>query len=154
MWGLGIVKGLGITMRNWLRGPITVRYPDERLPMPERSRWALAPRYDEAGAPKCTACLVCVRECPDFILHLDVTVGPDGGKHINAYDYEIGACMMCGLCVEACPYDAIEMSHEFELAVKSPDGLRRVLLTDVDAAPIKRAKPADAVPEAKGGADA
>ena len=24
--------------------------------------------------------------------------------------------MFCGLCVESCPFDAIEMSHDYELA--------------------------------------
>ena len=33
--------------------------------------------------------------------------------------------MMCGLCVEACPFDAIEMSHDYELARIDPDARRR-----------------------------
>jgi formate hydrogenlyase subunit 6/NADH:ubiquinone oxidoreductase subunit I len=56
--------------------------------------------------------------------------------------------MMCGLCVAACPFDAIEMSHEYELATRDRADLVRVLLRDVDAAGPKRtpreAAPADA----------
>jgi len=142
MYGLGILKGMAVTMRNMLRGPITVQYPDERLPLPERARWAVAPLYDESGAPKCTACLVCVKECPDHILSLSVSTKPEGGKHIDEYRYEIGACMMCGLCVEACPFDAIEMSKEYELASADPSTLVRRLLVDVDAASPRKAKEA------------
>jgi NADH-quinone oxidoreductase subunit I len=128
------------TMRNMLRGPITVRYPEQRLELPERARWTVTPRYDDDGAPKCTACLICVKECPDHVLRLEVSTTEEGRKHIDRYVYELGACMMCGLCVEACPFQAIEMSHEYELATPSHDDLTRVLLADVDAASPRRAK--------------
>ncbi|MFU8890327.1 MAG: NuoI/complex I 23 kDa subunit family protein [Anaerosomatales bacterium] len=142
MWGKGILTGMRITMRNMLRGPITVKYPYEKLEIPERARWAVAPIFDEQGAPKCTACMACVRACPDHILDLEFTTREDKSKHIECYSYEIGACMMCGLCVEACPFDAIEMSHDYELARLDPAELTYDLLADVDAAPVKRARPA------------
>lgn len=154
MYGLGILKGMAITMRNMLRGSITVQYPDERLPIPERARWALAHKYDEFGAPKCTACMNCVRACPDDIIELTFTTAEDKTKHIDVYNYEIGACMLCGLCVESCPFDAIEMSSEYELAVGDPEGLTRTLLCDVDAASVKRAQPAPKAPPAEESADA
>jgi NADH-quinone oxidoreductase subunit I len=149
MWGAGILNGLRITMRNMLRGPITVRYPEERLQLPERARWTVAPRFAEDGSPKCTACLICVKECPDHVLRLESSPSAQGGKHIDAYVYEVGACMMCGLCVEACPFDAIEMTHDYELATRRRGDLVRVLLSDVDAASPRRAPT-----EAQGGENA
>jgi NADH-quinone oxidoreductase subunit I len=144
MWGTGILKGFGITMRNWFRGPITVQYPEQRLELPERARWTVTHKFDEDGSPKCTACLICERECPDHVLRIDFTTDEARDKHIDAYVYEVGACMMCGLCVAACPYDAIYMSHEYELATPDRRELTRVLLHDVDAAPIGRATKEDA----------
>ncbi|MEN6429973.1 MAG: 4Fe-4S dicluster domain-containing protein [Coriobacteriales bacterium] len=138
MWGFGLINGLAIAMRNMLRGTITIRYPHERAVLPERARWALAPTLFEDGSPRCTACMTCVRTCPDSILSIDVTVAEDKTKHIDRFGYVIGACMMCGLCVEACPYSAIHMSHDYELAVTDPSGLMRELLHDVDAASIAR----------------
>ncbi|MHB8705302.1 MAG: 4Fe-4S dicluster domain-containing protein [Coriobacteriia bacterium] len=138
MWGLGLLNGLRISMRNMLRGTITIRYPHERAELPERSRWAVRPKYFEDGSPRCTACMTCVRVCPDHILSLDVTTGEDKTKHIDRFGYEIGACMMCGLCVEACPFDAIKMSHEYELAVTDPALLTENLIEDVDAASAAR----------------
>ncbi|MCE5191932.1 MAG: 4Fe-4S dicluster domain-containing protein [Actinomycetia bacterium] len=138
MWGYGLINGLRITMRNLRRGPITVRYPYEKLTLPERARWAVRPKYFEDGSPRCTACMTCVRTCPDAILSIDVTTAEDKSKHIDRFGYEIGACMMCGLCVESCPYDAIRMSHEYELAVTDPADLNENLLEDVDAASTAR----------------
>lgn len=139
MWGLGLLNGLRISMRNLLRGPITVKYPYEKLELPERARWALAPKYDENGAPVCTACMTCVRTCPNDILGLEFTTAEDKTKHIEHFRYDLGACMMCGLCVETCPFDAIEMSHDYELARVDAAELTIDLLADVDAAGSRRA---------------
>lgn len=151
-WGLGILQGMGIAFRNLLRGPITVQYPDEHVVLPERARWAVIPLMDESGKPKCTACTNCVRACPDGVLDLAFTTREDKSKHIDGFSYEVGACMMCGLCVESCPYSALAMGHEYELATTSASELTRVLLTDVDAAPIRR-EPAPA-PSPEPAADA
>lgn len=109
IWGTGILKGMWISIRNMARGPITVQYPKEKLVLPERARWAVAMKLDEEGCHKCTACMACEKACPDFIIKIDSTTGEDRSKHIDAWNYEIGACMMCGLCVEACPFDAITL---------------------------------------------
>jgi NADH-quinone oxidoreductase subunit I len=134
MWGMGLLNGMRISMRNLLRGPMTVKYPYEKLELPERARWAVRPKYFDDGSPKCTACLTCVRVCPDNILSLDVETREDKSKYIERFDYELGACMMCGLCVEACPFDAITMSHEYELAKTDPAGLKELLLGETEAA--------------------
>jgi ferredoxin len=44
---------------------------------------------------------------------------PVTGKPVPAVEefvIEYDACMSCGLCAEVCPFDAIKMDHEFELA--------------------------------------
>jgi NADH-quinone oxidoreductase subunit I len=152
IWGTGILKGMGITMRNMLRGPITVQYPHEKIELPERARWAVRMTLDEQGSHKCTACLACERACPDHIIKIDVTTDEARNKHIDAWTYEIGACMMCSLCVEACPFDAIHMSHDYELARIDPAELTENLLTDVPAAkPARKAaepRPAAAAAQA------
>jgi NADH-quinone oxidoreductase subunit I len=138
IYGSGILKSMAIAMRNFFRKPITVQYPHEKVVLPERSRWAVEMKVDEAGNHKCTACLACERACPDYIIKIDVTTAEDRSKHIDHWRYEVGACMMCGLCVEACPYDAIHMSHTYELARTDASTLAYDLLTDTAAAAIKR----------------
>jgi len=153
IWGTGILRGLGISMRNLFRGPITVQYPREKLVLPERARWAVQLKYDEHGDHKCTACFACEKACPDHIITLNITTDEERNKHIDLWHYEIGACMMCGLCVEACPFDAIEQGHDYELAVFTPDRLEYDLLLDVPAVKPKRAeRPAPAAKQPAGDA--
>ncbi len=140
IWGTGILRGMGISMRNMLRGPITVQYPHEKITLPERARWAVQIKLAEDGAHKCTACLACEKACPDYIIEIDVRSDEARNKNIDRWHYEIGACMMCGLCVEACPFDAIEMGHDYELARYTPEELACDLLTDTPAAKPKRAE--------------
>lgn len=137
-YGYGILNGLRITMRNMFRGPITVKYPHEKVELPERARWAVQLKLDEDGAHKCTGCLACEKACPDYIIKIDVTTGEDRSKHIDRWDYQLGGCMMCGLCVEACPFDAIEMGHDYELASRDVESLEYALITDEPAAKPKR----------------
>jgi NADH-quinone oxidoreductase subunit I len=150
MWGKGFLQGLRITMRNFFRGPITLKYPEEKRILAERSRWALAQNVHENGRPKCTACTICVGACPDGIITLDWHKTEEGGKHIDRYEWEMGACMFCGLCVEACPFGAIRMSHDYELTQWDRNKLSRTLLFDVPAHdPKKAAAEEKAAEEAK-----
>jgi NADH-quinone oxidoreductase subunit I len=153
IYGTGILKSMLIAFKNFFRTPITVQYPHEKLVLPERARWAVAMKLDENGEHKCTGCLACEKACPDYIIKLEITTAEDRSKNIDHWRYEIGACMMCGLCVEACPFDAILMSHEYELARIDPATLTIELLTDTPAVgPKRKAAPAAAAPVAEAAA--
>ena len=133
-----MLKGMWTTAKAFGRGPVTLQYPDVRQELSPRFRGAVAVLYDEDGAPKCTACMNCVRACPDEVLALDFETDEDKNKRIVTFGYELGACMFCGLCVEACPFSALEMSDEYELAVPDTASLDRVLLADIAAASPKK----------------
>lgn len=142
VWGTGLLKGLKISMTNMLRKPITVQYPHEQAPRFERARWRITATYDRDGEVKCTACMACVRACPDHVLDLTMSALEDGTKHIDSFSYEIGACMFCGLCVDACPFSAIEHTGDFEMAKNSAEDLTYDLIADVDAASPRKNRPA------------
>ena len=42
-------------------------------------------------------------------------------------EYDLGACMFCHLCVNACPHDAIRFDTAFEHAVYTRDKLVKTL---------------------------
>ena len=37
-------------------------------------------------------------------------------KDLTEFTYDLSRCMFCGLCEDACPVDALELTQDFELA--------------------------------------
>ena len=156
MYGLGMVRSLGVTLKNLLlpgRMFTLHQYPDRRISVfglakraganvfaysaknPRQALKALVglasvedrmpqhPRfrgqeftwYEE----RCTGCASCAKYCPLGIIKIVTdpsgTFMQEGEKYdIEVFDIDIGRCMFCGLCVEACPYDALHMGSGFE----------------------------------------
>jgi NADH-quinone oxidoreductase subunit I len=118
--GLGLVKGLGVTLKHALRPSITQQYPEEKPDLPARTRGVIA--LKEAN---CTVCWKCSRECPDWCIYIEAhkeTHDPASGgkarsvKVLDRFAIDYALCMYCGICVEVCPFDALFWSPEFEYA--------------------------------------
>lgn len=121
-----LAAGLGVTLKHCFRRPITLRYPERKADLPLRSRGRLVMPVDPAtGANRCTACMLCVKACPNYSIVITKEAGEDGKPRPRAarYVYRSGNCMYCGLCVEACPFAAIVMSEEYETAAEGRAGL-------------------------------
>jgi NADH-quinone oxidoreductase subunit I len=129
------MKGLAVTMRTALqtmfpdglknpipqptKGAATVQYPHQKEAPATRSRGVNALHPEN-----CTACMLCVRECPDWCIYIEAhkTLAPPrraGGRPraVNAldrFDIDYSLCMYCGICVEVCPFDALFWSPEYE----------------------------------------
>ena len=115
MYGLGLAKGLMVTLKNFLKPSFTTQYPEERLKQHPRFRGEEFVWYEE----RCTGCAACAKYCPLGIIEIvtspSKTAVEQGDKYnIDVFDIDIGRCMFCGLCVEACPYDALFMGSGFE----------------------------------------
>jgi len=116
--GLGLLKGLSVTLKHALRPSITQQYPQEKPDLPPRTRGVIA--LKEAN---CTVCYKCSRECPDWCIYIDAhkeTHEPASGgkgrsmKVLDRFAIDYALCMYCGICVEVCPFDALFWSPEFE----------------------------------------
>ncbi len=62
--GLGIVKGMALTLRRFFEPKVTVQYPEQTPRIPPRHRGRLQLLYDEYGALKCETCFQCAMACP------------------------------------------------------------------------------------------
>jgi hypothetical protein len=62
--GLGIVRGMGLTLRRFVEPKATIRYPEVKAEIPPRFRGRLQLLYDEYGTLKCETCFQCAQACP------------------------------------------------------------------------------------------
>ncbi len=130
MYGAGMLRGLSVTLKNLLRRPFTVQYPEQKIEQHPRFRGQEFTWYEQ----RCTGCASCAKYCPLGIIR--IVTDPDGGNEqdggsykVDVFDIDQARCMYCGLCVEACPYDALHMGSGFEAAAYR----REDLVITVDA---------------------
>lgn len=126
-----ILKGMQVTMSYFLSKPVTVEYPDSRIPMTERFRGTV-----KANPDICISCLYCMNICPVSCITIEgekaevpaKVINKEGKemkrlKDVTRFDVDISRCMQCGLCVEGCPTGAISFSKEYENSALSRDEL-------------------------------
>ena len=139
-----VFKGLSITLRHLVRGPITISYPEQRRePFPRfKGRHVLDRHVD--GLEKCIGCELCAGACPaDAILVIGAENTAEdrrspGERYAEVYEINYLRCIFCGLCVEACPTEALVMSNSYDLAGDSRESMiytKDMLLVD---APLQR----------------
>ena len=117
--GAGLARGLAVTLRTMTRRSATAQYPDVPPDLPPRSRGVIA-LFEE----NCTVCMLCARECPDWCIYIDShkeSVEVPGGRArqrnvLDRFAIDFALCMYCGICIDACPFDALFWSPEFEYA--------------------------------------
>ncbi len=99
---------------------------------------------DEEGRVKCVACFMCSTACPARCIHIeaaespwpdrekypakfdidelrciyieaDESPWPDREKYPAKFDIDELRCIYCGMCEEACPVDAIELTSTYDI---------------------------------------
>ena len=132
---LASVKGMLITLASTLNGfraPVTRQYPT--TPTPVKPRYMGFPALtwdDKVDEPFCTACMVCIRNCPTQCMSATMKDNPlqqEGKSHrrkiVDSFEINLNRCILCGICVNVCNFDAIVMSHEHELSTYERNGDR------------------------------
>jgi ferredoxin len=62
--GLGLAKGMGLTLKRFFEPKATIRYPEMKADVAVKFRGRLQLLYDEHGALKCETCFQCAQACP------------------------------------------------------------------------------------------
>ncbi|MBI3070613.1 MAG: NADH-quinone oxidoreductase subunit I [Deltaproteobacteria bacterium] len=111
------LKGLSITLRHFLentltrKNTVTLNYPEEKKPYPERFRGLHRLMKRDDGQVRCVACMCCATVCPAHCIKIEA--GEHDDHRIEKFPIEFSIdwlrCVYCGLCVDACPCDAIRM---------------------------------------------
>lgn len=126
---LGILRGLLITLKYAFKRPITIRYPEERLKLPIRSRGRHYLTKWNDGKERCVGCELCAIVCPSQAIYVKAASNTPEEMHSHgeryASDFQINMlrCIYCGYCEEACPTGAIILSGEYELSGYSRESL-------------------------------
>jgi NADH-quinone oxidoreductase subunit I len=120
---IGLAKLAGVNVVNYaaknpvksVKALVGLESVPDRYPQHSRFRGEEFTWYEQ----RCTGCASCAKYCPLGII--EIVTDPngeamqDGQKYgIEVFDIDLGRCMFCGLCVEACPYDALHMGSGFE----------------------------------------
>jgi len=62
--GIGLVRGMGLTLRRFFQPKATIKWPEEKADVAPKFRGRLQLLYDEYGTLKCETCFQCAQACP------------------------------------------------------------------------------------------
>lgn len=112
MYGIGLLKGLSVTLRRCFSKPNTVEYPEERLPVGPMFRGGCI----DLNLEKCIACGLCAMACPNSAIDLTTEKSESGKKVMARYFHRLPVCMYCNYCIETCPTQAIHWTQNYEMS--------------------------------------
>src|SRR4051794_7662098 len=126
-----VLIGLGTTMKHMFNVVVrgkdrVIQYPEERREdvdveagglLKQTYRGVHRLNKDEEGRVKCVACFMCSTACPARCIHIEAAESPwvDREKYPAKFDIDELRSIYCGMCEEASPVDAIELTHEYEI---------------------------------------
>ncbi|HMC52803.1 MAG TPA: NADH-quinone oxidoreductase subunit NuoI [Acidimicrobiales bacterium] len=141
---MGYLDGFWVTLRQIAEPRVTVQYPDEKRPKPQRFHGRHVLNRYEDGMEKCIGCELCAGVCPARCIYVrgrdnppDAPVSP-GERYGFVYEINYLRCIHCDLCVEACPTEAITESKLFEFSFSNREDAiytRDELVVDDDGRP-------------------
>jgi len=115
-----IASGLAITIKHFFKRKVTIKFPEQKRPVPTTFRGLHVLKRDEKGAERCTACGLCAVACPAEAITMEGAERKPGEeelyreeKYASKYEINMLRCIFCGFCEDACPKDAIYLEATF-----------------------------------------
>ncbi len=133
-----LLTGMGVTWRHMVairRDNVTLQYPEERWPRPERDIGFDHNKYNvirsrlHVDIDDCIGCLKCERVCPVDCIKIDTvkvlnrgadipnirhkgitSFGTKKALVVTRFDIDMTECCYCNLCVYPCPEECIYMT--------------------------------------------
>lgn len=115
-------KPVGIQDATYFHQPdglVTLNYPQESLPVPDKGRYRLHNEIDD-----CIVCDLCAKVCPVNCITIesvkateDIGITSDGTKkrlYAPIFDIDMAKCCYCGLCTTVCPTDCLTMTNVYD----------------------------------------
>ncbi len=107
---------LKIILARLQQGHRTAAYPAKPASLPDRFRGA--PQIDASKCPD--GCRACIDACPTDAITTEPASSPDGNRPLRL---DMGRCLFCTDCAEACPERAIGFTREYRLGARARQDL-------------------------------
>jgi len=122
-------------VKHLFRRRMTLRYPEQKYELKgEGYRYNPREGVGIAGyrgrhilyMEKCTGCTLCEIMCKGIseaitMVHVDVNVPVNKKSIFPQVDYS--RCVFCGFCVDACPFEALFETNEYEITAYDRESL-------------------------------
>lgn len=128
---VSLLTGMKLTLGYFLnpKTVVTRQYPENRktLVLSPRFRGQVYMPHDENNEHNCTACTKCELACPNGSISILPTKNLAGKKVLGKFIYRLSQCTLCNLCIESCPFAAIEMNQDFEFSTSEKQDIDLIL---------------------------
>lgn len=122
---VALIVGHLTVFKHLFKRPVTLEYPEKKVELNDKFRGVHALVLDDEGKLICTACGTCQRVCPAFgAITIEKEKDESGKFYPKNYTIDLGKCIFCGNCVQHCPFKAIIMTKNYELADEKKSSLK------------------------------